>query len=88
MNPEPSNQHSQPERKPRSIFSHYLPRLKREFYQADAVVFWTMPVALRQRGWLNERIHAAFRELTLHAAAREGLLCPAYCLMPDHVHFV
>jgi len=88
MNPEPSNQHSQPDRKPRSSFAHYLPRLKREFYQADAVVFWTMPVALRQRGWLNERIHAAFRELTLHAAAREGLLCPAYCLMPDHVHFV
>ncbi|MFM2296066.1 MAG: hypothetical protein RLZZ350_2479 [Verrucomicrobiota bacterium] len=24
----------------------------------------------------------------LHAAAREGLLCPAYCLMPDHLHFV
>src|SRR5205809_808310 len=30
------------ERKPRSDFSHYLPRLRREFYQADAVVFWTM----------------------------------------------
>jgi hypothetical protein len=25
----------------RSAFSHYLPRLKREFYQADAVVFWS-----------------------------------------------
>jgi putative transposase len=24
----------------------------------------------------------------LHAAAREGLLCPSYCLMPDHIHFV
>jgi REP element-mobilizing transposase RayT len=24
----------------------------------------------------------------LHAAAREGLLCPAYCLMPDHVHLM
>jgi len=24
----------------------------------------------------------------LHAAAREGLLCPAYCLMPDHIHLV
>jgi REP element-mobilizing transposase RayT len=23
-----------------------------------------------------------------HAAAREGLLCPAYCLMPDHLHLV
>lgn len=24
----------------------------------------------------------------LHAAAREGLFCPAYCLMPDHLHLV
>ncbi len=24
----------------------------------------------------------------LHAAAREGLLCPIYCLMPDHLHFI
>jgi len=76
------------ERKPRSGFSHYLPRLKREFYQADAVVFWTMPTHLRQQGWLNDKFHAAFREMQLHAAAREGLLCPAYCLMPDHIHFV
>jgi len=26
--------------------------------------------------------------MILHAAAREGLMCPAYCLMPDHIHFV
>lgn len=24
----------------------------------------------------------------LHAAAREGLFCPSYCLMPDHAHLV
>lgn len=24
----------------------------------------------------------------LHVAAREGLFCPAYCLMPDHMHMV
>jgi putative transposase len=72
----------------RSDFSHYLPRLKREFYQADAVVFWTMPIHLRQHGWLDDQFHARFREMMLHAAAREGLLCPAYCLMPDHIHFV
>jgi REP element-mobilizing transposase RayT len=77
-----------PNPKPRSTFSHYLPRLRREFYQADAVVFWTMPVAHRARGWLNESFHAAFREMMLHTAAREGLLCPAYCLMPEHLHLV
>src|SRR5664279_5387622 len=77
-----------PNPKPRSIFSHYLPRLRREFYQADAVVFWTLPVAHRAQGWLSESFHAAFREMMLHTAAREGLLCPAYCLMPDHLHLV
>jgi putative transposase len=24
----------------------------------------------------------------LHAAIREQLFCPAYCLMPDHLHFM
>ena len=66
----------------------YLPRLPREYYQADAVVHWSLPVSHRRRGWLGERFHAQFRELSLHAAAREGLLCPAYCLMPDHLHLV
>jgi putative transposase len=37
---------------------------------------------------LDEQFHAAFRELMLHAAAREGLTCPTYCLMPDHLHLV
>ena len=76
------------EQKPPSSFSHYLPRLRREFYQGDAAVFWTLPIANRAHGWLDAKFHAAFREITLHAAAREGLLCPAYCLMPDHIHFV
>jgi REP element-mobilizing transposase RayT len=83
--PEPS---PSPTPKPRSAFAQYLPRLRREFYLADAVVFWTMPVAYRTRGWLSETFHATFRELLLHAATREGLLCPAYCLMPDHLHLV
>src|SRR5262249_49602455 len=29
-----------------------------------------------------------FRELLLHAAARENLYCPAYILMPDHIHLL
>ncbi|MBI3414923.1 MAG: hypothetical protein HY043_06305 [Verrucomicrobia bacterium] len=66
----------------------YLPRLPREYYQGDAVVHWTLPVSHRRRGWLNEGFHTAFRELMLHAAVREGLFCPTYCLMPDHLHMV
>jgi len=66
----------------------YLPRLPREFYRGSAVVFWTLPVAQRGKGWLTHEFHAAFREMMLHAAAREGLLCPVYCLMPDHLHLL
>jgi putative transposase len=66
----------------------YLPRLPHEYYQGDAVVHWTLPVSKRKQGWLNTQFHASFRELMLHALAREGLLCPVYCLMPDHLHFV
>ena len=47
-----------------------------------------MPIALRSTGWLNEVFHAQFREMLLHTAAREGLLCPTYCLMPDHIHLL
>lgn len=66
----------------------YLPRLPREYYQADAVVHWTMPIAMRGTGWLTDAFQAYFRELMLHAAAREGLFCPTYCLMPDHIHLI
>ena len=66
----------------------YLPRLPVEYYQGDAVVFWTMTVFDRAKGWLSSSFHADFRELMLHAAAREGLICPIYCLMQDHIHFI
>ena len=57
-------------------------------YQGDAVVHWTLFIAHRRQGWLNDSFHAQFRELMLHAAAREGLVCPVYCLVPDHLHFI
>src|SRR5260221_9874948 len=58
-----------------------LPRLPCEYYQGDAVVHWTLPIAMRGTGWLNETFQARFRETMLHAAAREGLFCPTYCLI-------
>ena len=66
----------------------YLPRLPRERYQGDAVVLWTLTTFDRARGWLGSEFHRWFRELSLHVAAREGLACPVYCLMPDHLHLV
>ena len=66
----------------------YLPRLAADFYRGDAVVFWTHAVKDRGRGWLDDNFHRVFRELMLHAAVREQLLCPSYALMPDHLHLV
>jgi putative transposase len=71
--------------KPRA---YSLPRLSAEFYQGDAVVHWTLTIFDRDTGWLNESFHLRFREVMLHAAAREGLFCPVYCLMPDHIHLI
>jgi putative transposase len=68
--------------------TYSLPRLPREYYQGDAVVHWTLTVFDRAKGWLSEAFHGRFRELMLHAAAREGLFCPAYVLMPDHIHLL
>jgi REP element-mobilizing transposase RayT len=67
---------------------HHLPRLDPEFYRGDAAVHWTLTVFDRRTGWLNESFHLKFRELMLHAATREGVLCPSYCLMPDHIHLI
>jgi putative transposase len=71
--------------KPRTF---YLPRLNREHYQGDAVIHWTLTVFDRKTGWLDDLFHLKFREMLLHAAARESLFCPAYCLMPDHIHLM
>ena len=67
---------------------HHLPRLAPEFYQGFAAVQWTVTLEPRATGWLDTAFHADFRELLLHAAAREGLFCPAYVLMPDHLHLL
>ena len=66
----------------------HLPRLQPEFYQGDAAVHWTLTTFNRGVGWLNNSFHSQFRELLFHVAAREGLLCPTYCLMPDHIHLL
>ena len=66
----------------------FLPLLPREYYQGDAVVHWTLSIRRRAKNWLSPDIHRQFRELMFHSAAREGLACPIYCLMPDHIHLV
>jgi putative transposase len=66
----------------------YLPRLPREYYQGDGVVFWTLTIFDRAKGWLTPTFHQHFQHLMLHAAAREGVVCPICCLMPDHIHLI
>jgi putative transposase len=67
---------------------HHLPRLERRFYQSFAAVHWTMTVLPPVTGWLDKNFHSEFRELLVHGCARERLFCPAYCLMPDHLHLM
>ena len=52
------------------------------------MVHWTITLTDRATGWLDGLFHFRFRELLLHTAAREGLFCPTYVLMPDHMHLV
>lgn len=68
--------------------SFYLPRLDPAAYRGPVAVHWTLTLERRATGWLSPEFHTAFRELMLHCAAREGLLCPTYCLMPDHLHLL
>jgi len=51
-------------------------------------VHWTITLEPRATGWLDASFHTQFRELMLHAAARQGLLSPIYVLMPDHMHLM
>jgi REP element-mobilizing transposase RayT len=66
----------------------YLPRLAADAYCGNAVVHWTLTIARRETGWLNTEMHLRFRELMLHTMLRNGLVCPTYCLMPDHIHLI
>ncbi len=64
----------------------HLSRLAPEFYRGFAAVHWSMTLRRRATGWLTPSFHADFRECLLHTLVRYQLLCPVYCLMPDHMH--
>lgn len=66
----------------------YLPRLEHAFYRGHVSVHWTLTSFDRRKGWLTPEFHLRFRELLLHTMARGHLLCPIYCLMPDHLHMI
>jgi putative transposase len=66
----------------------HLPRLDDSAYRGTAWVHWTMTMRDRASGWLDDRMHSQIRELLLHAMSRHYLHCAAYCMMPDHSHFL
>jgi REP element-mobilizing transposase RayT len=66
----------------------HLPRLDEAAYAGTAMVHWTLTLEDRATGWLDATFYRRFRELTLHASARQSFVCPVYCLMPDHMHVV
>lgn len=47
-----------------------------------------MSVEDRATGWLSECFHLQAREVLLHGLHRYACSCPAYVLMPDHMHFL
>ena len=47
-----------------------------------------MTLEQRATGWLDTTLHSAMREVLLHTCHRYEQACPAYCLMPDHAHFL
>ena len=65
-----------------------LPRLAPQFYRGRNSVFWTFTLQDRATGWLTPEFHRLFREQLLHVLHRESLICPVYCLMPDHLYLV
>ena len=65
-----------------------LHRLAPATYQGRVVIHWTMATDKRATGWLSDLAHSKMREALLHVAARYHIWCVAYCLMPDHAHFV
>ena len=71
-----------------SFSGGYLRRLEPSYYRGNAIVHWSMTIDRRRSGWLNEMVHLRFRESLLHTMTRYGLLCPSYCLMPDHLHIL
>ena len=66
----------------------YLRRLPEGWYTGHAWIHWSMTIEGRKQGWLDDAMHQHVREILLHTSTRHQLLCPAYCLMPDHAHFL
>jgi len=66
----------------------HLPRLPKDRYQGHAFVHWSMTMEDRAAGWLTPAFHESFRTHLGYVSTERKLICPAYCLMPDHLHLL
>ncbi len=66
----------------------HLRRLGRAAYLGNAAVHWTLTVRDRRTGWLDAKMYYHFRELLTHSLFGQMIVCPIFCLMPDHIHMV
>ncbi len=73
---------------PTPLHAPRLPRLAEGYYTGRAFVHWSMTIDHRASGWLDPLHHARLREALCHALVRYDVVCPVYCLMPDHGHFL
>ena len=67
---------------------NHLRRLPPDHYRHQANVHWINTIDQRKTGWLNPDFHHAFHEQLIHTCGRYSIACPAYCLMPDHIHLL
>jgi putative transposase len=65
-----------------------LPRLHDGAYLGYSAIHWTLTTADRKPLPLCDAFHSDFREQLFHTFSRQHLLCPIYCLMPDHIHLI
>ena len=68
--------------------AHHLPRLSPEAYRGHCIVHWTMTIAGRATGWLDDSWHQKFRIQLNKQATDYDARIPVYCLMPDHLHLL
>lgn len=66
----------------------HLRRLDPRFYRGHAWVHWTLSMQHRSTGWLSPEFYYKFRELLTHTMFRYSIVCPVYCVMPDHLHMI
>src|SRR5262245_55936358 len=64
------------------------PKLPPSEYVGAVRIFFTMCTFKRQRHFATRHVAELVQSDLLHSAASEAVEIIAYCLMPDHLHFL